>query len=249
MTSSAPAHILVAEDEDDLASLVELNLELSGYTVTIARNGQQAVDLVSSVGPDLVLLDVMMPVMDGWQVLHQLTADPETRDTPVVMLTALAEERDLIRGHLQGAVRYITKPFEMQTLASVVEEALRPVGPQERAQRRQQTVALLQRLAQLDSGRDADETPVNLSRLEHRQQAQERNSAPPLPDPQLLDTLTDQQRHVAEQLARDVGAREIASDLGVSRSNVYAVRKRIARRLGVLPQDVGPVTRDLLERR
>lgn len=249
MSTGPPAHILLAEDEEDLASLVEINLELSGYAVTIARNGQEALDQIPAVDPDLVLLDVMMPVVDGWQVLHRLTADPQTRDIPVVMLTALAEERDLIRGHLQGAVRYVTKPFQMADLIRIIEDALVPADDEERGRRRRQTVALLQRLAELDSGRDGSGPPVHLSRLEHPRQAPERPPPSPSAEPEQFDELTDQQRHVAQQLAEGVGAREIAANLGVSRSNVYAVRKRIARRLGVAPEDVGPVIRELLERR
>lgn len=249
MSTPRPAHVLLAEDEDDLAALVELNLELSGYRVTVARNGQQALDLVAEVEPDLVLLDVMMPIVDGWQVLHRLTADPATRDLPVVMLTALAEERDLIRGHLQGAVRYVTKPFEMAALMRTVEDALAPVDEQERARRHRHTVSLLQRLAELDSGRDSGGTSVHLSRLEHPREAPRGPAATPTADPEQFDRLTEQQRHVAERLAQGVGAREIASNLGVSRSNVYAVRKRVARRLGVTPEEVGPVIRELLEHR
>lgn len=249
MASTSPAHVLLAEDEEDLAALVGMNLELSGYTVSVARNGQQALDLVPEIAPDLVLLDVMMPVVDGWQVLHRLTADPATRDVPVVMLTALAEERDLIRGHLQGAVRYVTKPFEMRDLLGVVEAVLRPVDEPERARRRQHTLELLRRLAELDSGRAGAGPAVQFSRLEHRREPPAREAAAPRAAPEQLDDLTEQQRHVAERLARGHGAREIAAELAVSRSNVYAVRKRIARRLGVPPDEVGPVIRELLERR
>ena len=246
MSTDSPVHVLLAEDEEDLAALVEINLQLSGHTVTRARDGQQALDRVAEVDPDVVLLDVMMPVVDGWQVLHRLAADPATREIPVIMLTALAEERDLIRGHLEGAVRYVTKPFEMEALLAAIDEAAVPVDDRERARRRHHTIGVLRRLAELDSGRDGTGPSVHFAGLERRREPP--TLASPVPDLERFDTLTDQQRHVAERLAQGVGARVIAEELDVSRSNVYAVRKRVARRLGVAPDEVGSVTRALLER-
>ncbi len=241
--------VLVVEDEDDLRSLVELNLQLAGLEVQAVGDGRAALDRVAQDPPDLVLLDVMMPVLDGWQVLRQLKEDTHTRDIPVIMLTALSEERDLIRGHLQGAVRYVTKPFEMRTLIGTVSDALQPPDEAELQDRRDRTRKLLQRLAELDSGRTGEGPRVHFSGLErHRASEGEQDDAGATIDPALLDELTEQQRHVAEQLADGVGARQIATELGVSRSNVYAVRKRIARRLGVDPDDVAEVTRRLLAR-
>lgn len=239
--------VLVVEDEEDLRSLVELNLQLSGLEVVTAGDGQVALDRVAADRPDVVLLDVMMPVMDGWQVLRELKSDTQTRDIPVIMLTALSEERDLIRGHLQGAVRYVTKPFEMRTLVDTVREALRPPDEAALQDRRQRTRELLQRLAELDSGRTGEGPRVHFAGLEHHRPSTDADQPVVGPaDPRLLDELTEQQRHVAQQLAEGVGARQIATELGVSRSNVYAVRKRIARRLGVDPDDVAEVTRRLL---
>ena len=248
-SDTTQARVLVVEDEEDLRSLVELNLQLSGLEVATAGDGRAALDQVAADPPDVVLLDVMMPVMDGWQVLRELKGDTRTRDIPVIMLTALSEERDLIQGHLQGAVRYVTKPFEMRTLVDTVRGALEPPDDDELAHRRSRTRQLLQRLAELDSGRVAAEGPrVHFSGLEHTRSTPEPPDTSTSVDPRLLDELTEQQRHVAEQLAEGVGARQIAAELGVSRSNVYAVRKRIARRLGVEPDDVAEVTRQLLER-
>lgn len=241
------AHVLVVEDEDDIAALVELNLELSGYQVTTANNGQVALDRIEADAPDVVLLDVMMPVLDGWQVLRQLKEDPRTREIPVVMLTALSEERDLIRGHLQGSVRYVTKPFQMKDLLQAIDDALTPADADAAAEHGQRTRELLRRLAELDSGRMAAGPRVQFAGLERRRPTVEEGPPPPVGDPRMLDELTDQQRHVAEQLAQGVGARQIAQELGVSRSNIYAVRKRVARRLGVKPEDVADVTRRLLE--
>lgn len=241
------AHVLVVEDEDDIAALVELNLELSGYQVTTANNGQVALDRIEADAPDVVLLDVMMPVLDGWQVLRELKENPRTREIPVVMLTALSEERDLIRGHLQGSVRYVTKPFQMNDLLQAIDDALTPADADAAAEHGQRTRELLRRLAELDSGRMAAGPRVQFAGLERRRPTVEEAPPPPVGDPRMLDELTDQQRHVAEQLAQGVGARQIAQELGVSRSNIYAVRKRVARRLGVKPEDVADVTRRLLE--
>lgn len=240
------AHVLVVEDETDIAALVELNLELDDYRVTTAANGQVALDVIEEQAPDVVLLDVMMPVLDGWQVLRQLKEDPATRQIPVIMLTALSEERDLIRGHLQGSVRYVTKPFQMKDLLQAIADALNPDAAAV-AQHGQRTRELLQRLAELDSGRVAAGPRVQFAGLERPRPTVEDEPARPVSDPRMLDELTEQQRHVAEQLAHGVGARQIAQQLGVSRSNVYAVRKRVARRLGVEPEDVADVTRRLLE--
>lgn len=239
------AHVLVVEDEEDIAALVELNLELAGYRVTTAPHGQAALDRVRTDAPDVVLLDVMMPVLDGWQVLRQLKEDPATRQIPVVMLTALSEERDLIRGHLQGSVRYVTKPFQMKDLLQAIDDALTPADADAVAAHGQRTRELLRRLAELDSGRVAQGPRVQFAGLERRPTVEE-NPPRPVGDPRMLDELTERQRHVAEQLAHGIGARQIAQGLGVSRSNIYAVRKRVARRLGVDPEDVAEVTRRLL---
>ncbi len=248
MTDRDPqAHVLVVDDEDDIAALVELNLELSGYAVTTASNGQEALDRISEISPDVVLLDVMMPVLDGWQVLRQLKEDPSTRDIPVIMLTALSEERDLIRGHLQGSVRHVTKPFQMKDLLAAIADALEPPDEAALAERGRRTRELLQRLAELDSGRIAAGPRVQFSGLERIRRTTPDEPPAVVGDPRVLDELTEQQRHVAEQLAEGVGARQIAEELGVSRSNVYAVRKRVARRLGIEPDEVAHVTRRLLE--
>ena len=168
--------VLVVEDEADLASLVEVNLQLAGYDVQLAEDGERALEVIGERQPDLVLLDVMMPGIDGWTVLRQIKEEEVTQDLPVVMLTALTEERDLIRGHLQGAIEYVTKPFEMRRLLSAVETALRPATDDERAERRRRTMMMLQRLAELETGRSAQTPPVHLSRLERTPSADQPSS-------------------------------------------------------------------------
>ncbi|MBW3562144.1 MAG: response regulator [Actinobacteria bacterium] len=240
--SNDAARILVVEDEEDLANVVRVNLEIAGYDVEHTLNGAEALDEVRDERPDLILLDVMMPVMDGWQVLRALKEDDDTRDIPVVMLTALAEEQNIIQGHLEGAVRYLTKPFEVKKLLEVVETTLDP--DEEELERRRRTVrTLLERLAELESGRPAG-AEVHLSKLENPPR-RPRGSAPTDEDRSKLAELTSNQRYLADQLAAGRSAREMAQELDVSRSNVYATRKRIARKLGVDPNDVADEARRL----
>jgi DNA-binding response OmpR family regulator len=239
-------HVLVVEDEDDLSQLVRINLEIAGYTVDTASDGAEALASIRSDPPDLVLLDVMMPVLDGWQVLRSLKEDDATQDIPVVMLTALSQERDFIRGHLQGAIRYVTKPFEMATLLRAVEEGLSEPDEEERDRRRERVRTLLQRLAELDSGRTG-EGGIRWSKIERAPQPTSGPQGPTDEELTRLTRLTDKQRYIAEQLGRGRGARELADELGVSRSNIYATRKRIARKLGVAPDDVADTMARLLE--
>lgn len=241
---ASPARVLVVEDEEDLAAIVRVNLEIAGYDVDVARDGVEGLEAIRRDTPDLVLLDVMMPRMDGWSVLRHVKSDRATRDLPVVMLTALSEERELIRGHLQGAVEYVTKPFQMKRLLDAVDNALRSPDEAERDRRRARTRHLLQRLAELDSGRVARPS-VRLSGLERAPGGQEPVDDAPLGDPDAVEGLTRKQRYLAAQMAAGRSARELAKELDVSRSNVYATRKRIARRLGVDPDQVPEAARRL----
>lgn len=239
--------ILVVEDEEDLASLVEVNLDLAGYDVVVAPTGEDGLQAIREHDPDAVLLDVMLPGIDGWNVLRTVKEDRSTRDLPIVMLTALSEERDLIRGHLQGAVEYVTKPFEMRKLLETVESVLGEASEDELEERRRRTRTMLKRLAELDSGRSADaQSNVRLSALEHTPQP-ERDE---LPEPTAehkagLTTMTDKQRWLASALGAGWAARQIAEHLDVSRSNVYATRRRVARRLGCDPDEVAEIARRL----
>lgn len=105
---------MVADDERDIAGLLALNLEMAGYEVHAAHDGQAALEAIQRELPDFVLLDVMMPRMDGFEVLRRLKADPETCDIPVIMLTAKAGDADVWRGWEAGASYYVTKPFDLE---------------------------------------------------------------------------------------------------------------------------------------
>ena len=108
--------IVVADDERDIADLLTLNLELEGYDAITVYDGQAALDAVRTHQPDFVLLDVMMPKLDGLEVLRELKADADTRDIPVIMLTAKAGDDDVWAGWQAGASYYVTKPFDLEEL-------------------------------------------------------------------------------------------------------------------------------------
>ena len=117
--------VLVVEDEDDVRRLVRVLLERAGHQVIEAVNGHEALHLVREAQPRLVVLDVAMPELDGWQTLERLRG---ISDVPVIMLTARAEELDKVRGLRAGADDYVTKPFGRQELLARVDALLRRAG-------------------------------------------------------------------------------------------------------------------------
>ena len=114
--------VLVVEDDPNIRELLQLYLEKDGYNVTLAADGGQGLEAFRAKQPDLVLLDVMMPVMDGWAVCKAIRAEGHT---PVIMLTAKSETDDKVTGLKAGADDYITKPFEMKELLARIEAVLR----------------------------------------------------------------------------------------------------------------------------
>jgi DNA-binding response OmpR family regulator len=116
--------VLVVDDESAIRMLCRVNLARAGIEVLEAAGGEEALDLARAQRPDLVLLDVMMPGLDGWTVAAELAARPETQEIPVVFLTARAESADRRRGHDLGGVGYVVKPFDPIVLAEVVEGVL-----------------------------------------------------------------------------------------------------------------------------
>jgi DNA-binding response OmpR family regulator len=142
--------VLVVDDEPDVLLLCRVNLEFEGYDVVEAHDGIEALEQVRATTPDIVLLDVMMPRKDGWQVLAEIKADPDLKDIPVVMLTAKVQESDQIRGWSTGAADYITKPFSPLSLSQVLESVLTE-GLEGERRRREQVLEKL-RLMQHDPG-------------------------------------------------------------------------------------------------
>jgi two-component system phosphate regulon response regulator PhoB len=122
-------HVLIAEDEGALATLLRYNLEREGYRVSEARDGEEALLLAQEEPPDLVLLDWMLPQLSGIEVCRRLRNRLETRNTPIIMLTARGEETDRIRGLDTGADDYITKPFSMTELLARLRAVLRRIRP------------------------------------------------------------------------------------------------------------------------
>jgi two-component system, OmpR family, phosphate regulon response regulator PhoB len=122
-------HVLVVEDEDALASLLQYNLDKEGYRVSIATDGEEALMLIDESLPDLIVLDWMLPKVSGVEVCRRLRARPETRNLPIIMLTARGEESDRIRGLDTGADDYVVKPFSMSELAARIRAVLRRIRP------------------------------------------------------------------------------------------------------------------------
>src|SRR6266545_3673770 len=116
--------VLIVDDDDDILLIVQTILTSAGYTTFIARNGREGVDMALRLQPDLILLDVMMPELSGWEVCTTLKNAPETRQIPVAMLTVKSEIRDLITGMQVGADDYMTKPFTRRRLLSAVRKLL-----------------------------------------------------------------------------------------------------------------------------
>ena len=114
--------VLVVEDDKNIAELLQMYLEKEGYAVTVAHDGGAGLSKFRSIKPDLVLLDVMMPVMDGWSVCKSIRSESQI---PVIMLTAKGETDDKVQGLRTGADDYITKPFEMKEVLARIEAVLR----------------------------------------------------------------------------------------------------------------------------
>ena len=117
--------VVCIEDEPEIIDLIRLILGRKGFDLTGATGGQEGLDAIREVKPDLVLLDLMMPDMDGWEVYQQMKADPELKDIPVIVVTAKAQSIDKILGlHIAKVDDYVTKPFGPQELLQSVERVL-----------------------------------------------------------------------------------------------------------------------------
>ena len=119
--------ILLAEDEPQTAQLIEFKLKQAGFKVVHAPDGEKALALVGPTRPALILLDGLMPVMDGFEVLRRLKEDPATRNIPVIMLTARARDKDVVTGLELGAADYMVKPFSPSELVARVRKVLGPL--------------------------------------------------------------------------------------------------------------------------
>lgn len=122
-------HVLVVEDEEPIAQLLKYNLEKEGYRVTVAADGEEALLLADEGKPDLVVLDWMLPKVAGIEVCRRLRSARDSRNTPIVMLTARGDEGDRIRGLDTGADDYIVKPFQMSELLARLRAVMRRIRP------------------------------------------------------------------------------------------------------------------------
>jgi CheY-like chemotaxis protein len=118
------ARVLVVDDDDVIRQLITVNLELEGFEVYTAVDGQDALEQVPVVHPDLVTLDVMMPRMDGWQAAERLRGNPDTAGIKLVLLSARAQENDIRRGEKIGVDAYLTKPFDPDELIDTINHLL-----------------------------------------------------------------------------------------------------------------------------
>jgi DNA-binding response OmpR family regulator len=119
--ASAPTHrVLLVDDDPVIVRLLEVNFRLEGYAIETATRGEEALDKARANQPDLIVLDVMMPGIDGWEVCRRLREDPGLADVPVIFLSARAQEDDRERGRALGVVDYLTKPFDPTALLETV---------------------------------------------------------------------------------------------------------------------------------
>ena len=227
--------VLVVEDEPDIRELIRVNLELDGYRVVLAVDGAAGLEAARAERPDIVILDVMLPGIDGWGVLTQLKAQgDELANVPVLMLTALTDPMDRLRGGIEGAIRYLTKPFSPAKLRDEIRDAL--TGAPEPVRRRKVQQDSLSELARLEGTgvSEAGNGPrPRLSRLEPAPVARSKPQAAPAVQREQLTLLSSKQRQLLEAVAGTATVSEAADRLDVSRSNVYASLRRIARKLGV----------------
>ena len=159
--------VLIVEDESNIAELVNLYLKKEGYETMVAGDGGKALELYRLFQPDLVLLDIMLPVMDGWAVCAKIR---ETDSTPIIMLTAKGETIDKVAGLEMGADDYIVKPFEMKELLARVHAVLRRLGDEEVKARRLTFDGLVINLDSYElevRGKRIDTPPKELELLYH----------------------------------------------------------------------------------
>lgn len=230
------ATILVVDDEPDIRLLLQINLEHEGHEIVTAKDGAEALSAVQASPPDLIVLDVMMPDIDGWGVLDQLKSKlgKPFSDIPVIMLTALGGPMDRVKGGIEGAVRYLTKPIDLDDLRTSVDDAL---ASPEAPQRRKAQEKALEMLARIESN-----APLTVPDTQPRPRLSglERGPEPPRPNAPTpaqqaaahLDELTPKQRELLDAVWRTPTVMEAASALHMSRSNVYSSLRRISRKLG-----------------
>ncbi|MGH2691364.1 MAG: response regulator transcription factor [Actinomycetota bacterium] len=123
---SKSARILVVDDDPVILRLIEVNLDLEGFEVLIADRGEDAISKARSSAPDLIILDLMMPEMSGWEIAERLQQDDKTNGIPLVFLSARTQDEDRRRGEELGVAGYVTKPFDPADLVSTIRKLTKP---------------------------------------------------------------------------------------------------------------------------
>ena len=165
-----PKKVLIVEDENNIAELLHLYLEKEGFDTAVAKDGGKAVELFRSFEPDLVLLDIMLPVLDGWSVLKKIRSESKT---PIIMLTAKGEVQDKVTGLEQGADDYVVKPFEMKEVLARIHAVLRRTSGVEEEPAGEKKLSFDKLTINLDSyelmvdGQRVDTPPKELELLFH----------------------------------------------------------------------------------
>ncbi len=159
--------VLIVEDDNNIAQLLQLYLDKEGYDTRTASDGGKGVDVFKEFGPDLVLLDIMLPVLDGWSVCRKIR---ETSQTPIIMLTAKGETMDRVTGLEMGADDYIVKPFEMKEVLARIHAVLRRTMPDAGVQKRlsfDRLVINLESYELIVDGKRVDTPPKEMELLFH----------------------------------------------------------------------------------
>ncbi len=134
--------ILIADDDPDILRLIKVNLDYLGHTVLESSDGEHAIQVAAQERPDLIVLDVKMPYRDGLSILRELTLLEETKDVPVILLTASAMADEQLRGWATGATEYLVKPFTPYDLANAIQK-IKGMSPEQQRARRESNIALL----------------------------------------------------------------------------------------------------------
>jgi len=215
---NAPYNIICIEDEADIQEIIAFNLERAGYQVGLAGDGSEGLLLVQSCQPDLVLLDVMLPGLNGMQVCQKLKSDPTTSDIPIIMLSARSEESDIVKGLTGGADDYITKPFSPAELMARIQVALR---------RKPQSNALSVKQVCLDPDHFTCKVAGNTVKLTSTEfkllQALMQNPGRAFSREQLIQTALGEQTYVVDRNV-DVHIRAIRKALGEDSVIIETVR-------------------------
>jgi DNA-binding response OmpR family regulator len=215
-------HILAIDDEKDILNLLQYNLEREGYHVSCAKTGEEGLEAIRSKRPDLVILDIMLPGMDGLEVCKILRANAQTKNIPVLMLTAKGSEIDQVLGLELGASDYISKPFSVKVLLARVKNIFRN-------QESKKEEARILQVGELSVDRDRHSLTVKgrsvtLTRLEFKMLAYlMENQGKVFSREQLLNAVWDGEAFVVDRTV-DVHIRSIRSKLGKFRDRIETVR-------------------------